>query len=66
MAFVKQCDRCKRIYKDITCECKFYDVEPDVRIISDKGEGKTYDLCPECVKKVIELVEGKEDERIHC
>lgn len=60
MAFVKQCDRCKKIYKNITCECKLYDVEPDVRIILDKGEGKTYDLCPECVEKVIKFVEDEE------
>lgn len=56
---VKKCDRCKEIYKQddfYISQVIYYFNES----IPEKGafNGTSYDLCPECTKKIIDFITG--------
>lgn len=52
MADAKRCDRCESFY--MADDIKMYDIKKIIVVVSTGiGENtKTYDLCPECAKKL--------------
>lgn len=52
MADAKKCDRCESFY--MADDIKMYDIKKIIVVVSTGiGENpKTYDLCPECAKKL--------------
>lgn len=54
MACAKKCDRCGKLYEELSCV-------PDIRVIEYKhpyGDYR-YDFCPECQKKLEEFLKGE-------
>lgn len=57
---VKKCDRCKEIYKqdDFYISQVIYYFNESIPE-KETFNGTSYDLCPECTRKIIDFIKGE-------